>query len=113
IAAEVADAPELDLELLRLAKDHGFSDEQIAALRGSDEAAVRALRHSVGLRPVYKTVDTCAGEFPALTPYHYSSYDQETEVSPSDKRKVVILGSGPNRIGQGVEFDYSCVHASF
>ena len=113
IAAEVADAPELDLELLRLAKDHGFSDEQIAALRGSDEAAVRALRHSLGLRPVYKTVDTCAGEFPALTPYHYSSYDQETEVSPSDKRKVVILGSGPNRIGQGVEFDYSCVHASF
>jgi carbamoyl-phosphate synthase large subunit len=113
IAAQVADAPELDLELLRLAKDHGFSDEQIAALRGSDEAAVRALRHSLGLRPVYKTVDTCAGEFPALTPYHYSSYDQETEVSPSDKRKVVILGSGPNRIGQGVEFDYSCVHASF
>jgi carbamoyl-phosphate synthase large subunit len=113
IAAQLADAPELDLELLRLAKDHGFSDEQIAALRGSDEAAVRALRHSLGLRPVYKTVDTCAGEFPALTPYHYSSYDQETEVSPSDKRKVVILGSGPNRIGQGVEFDYSCVHASF
>jgi carbamoyl-phosphate synthase large subunit len=77
------------------------------------EADVRALRHSLGLRPVYKTVDTCAGEFPALTPYHYSTYEQETEVQPSDRKKVVILGSGPNRIGQGVEFDYSCVHASF
>jgi carbamoyl-phosphate synthase large subunit len=74
---------------------------------------VREVRHILGVRPVYKTVDTCAGEFPALTPYHYSSYDSETEVEPSDKRKVVILGSGPNRIGQGVEFDYSCVHASF
>ena len=77
------------------------------------EADVRALRHSLGLRPVYKTVDTCAGEFPALTPYHYSTYEQETEVQPSNRQKVVILGSGPNRIGQGVEFDYSCVHASF
>ena len=74
---------------------------------------MRAIRHSQGLRPVFKTVDTCAGEFPALTPYHYSTYEQETEVIPSDRRKVVILGSGPNRIGQGVEFDYSCVHASF
>ena len=74
---------------------------------------MREVRHILGIRPVYKTVDTCAGEFPALTPYHYSSYDLETEVVPSDRRKVVILGSGPNRIGQGVEFDYSCVHASF
>ncbi len=113
IAAQVADASELDLDLLRLAKDHGFSDEQLGALRGTSEAAVRAHRHDLDLRPVFKTVDTCAGEFPALTPYHYSSYDQETEVTPSDRRKVVILGSGPNRIGQGVEFDYSCVHASF
>ena len=68
---------------------------------------------SMNLRPIFKTVDTCAGEFPALTPYHYSSYEQFTEVVPSDRKKVVILGSGPNRIGQGVEFDYSCVHAAF
>jgi carbamoyl-phosphate synthase large subunit len=113
IAAVVADAPELDFTTLRLAKDHGFSDHQIGELRSLSEAEVRSIRHSLQLRPVYKTVDTCAGEFPALTPYHYSSYDQETEVTPSERRKVVILGSGPNRIGQGVEFDYSCVHASF
>ena len=86
---------------------------QIAQLRGEDEAEVRGVRHGLGIRPVYKTVDTCAGEFPALTPYHYSSYDFETEVAPSERTKVVIIGSGPNRIGQGVEFDYSCVHASF
>ena len=113
VAAAVADAPELDYDTIRFAKDHGFSDLQLAQLRGVDEATIRSLRHDLGLRPVFKTVDTCAGEFPALTPYHYSSYDQETEVSPSSRRKVVILGSGPNRIGQGVEFDYSCVHASF
>jgi carbamoyl-phosphate synthase large subunit len=114
---EVADvvraAKKLDVSTLRIAKMHGFSDAQIAQLRGSTEKDVRKLRHDLGLRPVFKTVDTCAGEFPALTPYHYSSYDQETEVAPSDKQKVVIIGSGPNRIGQGVEFDYSCVHASF
>jgi len=113
VAAEVASAAELDVDLLRHAKDHGFSDAQLAELRGADEASIQTLRHGFGLRPVYKTVDTCAGEFPALTPYHYSSYDEETEVVPSDGRKVVILGSGPNRIGQGVEFDYSCVHAAF
>ncbi|MER3388278.1 MAG: carbamoyl-phosphate synthase large subunit [Microcella pacifica] len=113
IADEIAAAPVLTQELLRHAKDHGFSDAQLAALRGSTEAAVRAQRHEAGLRPVFKTVDTCGGEFPALTPYHYSSYDLETEVVPSEARKVVILGSGPNRIGQGIEFDYSCVHASF
>ncbi|RWZ61393.1 carbamoyl-phosphate synthase large subunit [Labedella populi] len=114
---EVADyvraAPVLDTAVLTVAKDHGFSDVQIGQLRGFGEKEVREVRHILGVRPVYKTVDTCAGEFPALTPYHYSSYDQETEVAPSDRRKVVILGSGPNRIGQGVEFDYSCVHASF
>ncbi|MDF2491489.1 MAG: carbamoyl phosphate synthase large subunit [Microbacterium sp.] len=104
---------ELDADALRVAKDHGFSDVQIAQLRGLDETEVRGIRHGLGIRPVYKTVDTCAGEFPALTPYHYSSYDQETEVAPSERTKVVIIGSGPNRIGQGVEFDYSCVHASF
>lgn len=113
VAEFVRAAGELDAEVLRVAKEHGFSDVQIAELRGIGEAEVRGIRHALGLRPVYKTVDTCAGEFPALTPYHYSSYDAETEVSPSERTKVVIIGSGPNRIGQGVEFDYSCVHASF
>ena len=113
VADEIGSFRALDASLLRLAKNHGFSDAQIAALRGLTEDEVRSIRHAFGVRPVYKTVDTCAGEFPALTPYHYSSYDQETEVRPSQRRKVVILGSGPNRIGQGVEFDYSCVHASF
>ncbi|TXK17548.1 carbamoyl-phosphate synthase large subunit [Homoserinibacter sp. GY 40078] len=113
VAAEIASLRPLDEAMFRLAKDHGFSDAQIAQLRGLDEEQVRNLRWQLGVRPVYKTVDTCAGEFPALTPYHYSSYDFETEVAPSSAQKVVILGSGPNRIGQGVEFDYSCVHASF
>lgn len=113
VAVAIHEAENLDHGVLRLAKDHGFSDAQIGELRGFGEQEVREVRHILGVRPVYKTVDTCAGEFPALTPYHYSSYDTETEVVPSDRRKVVILGSGPNRIGQGVEFDYSCVHASF
>ncbi|WP_345764638.1 carbamoyl-phosphate synthase large subunit [Diaminobutyricibacter sp. McL0608] len=113
VAEMVRTAETLDTDTLRYAKDHGFSDAQIGQLRGFGEADVREIRHILDVRPVYKTVDTCAGEFPALTPYHYSSYDLETEVEPSDRRKVVILGSGPNRIGQGVEFDYSCVHASF
>jgi len=113
VAEQIRTAETLDTDTLRDAKDHGFSDAQIGQLRGFGEADVREIRHILGVRPVYKTVDTCAGEFPALTPYHYSSYDLETEVEPSDRRKVVILGSGPNRIGQGVEFDYSCVHASF
>lgn len=113
VAAEIQAAERLDEQLLRTAKNHGFSDIQIGQLRGMSEAEVRGLRHGIGLRPVYKTVDTCAGEFPALTPYHYSSYDLETEVAPSQREKIIILGSGPNRIGQGVEFDYSCVHASF
>ncbi len=113
VADVVRDADELSAPVLRLAKDHGFSDQQIGQLRGITESEARGIRHGFDLRPVYKTVDTCAGEFPALTPYHYSSYDSETEVAPSDRRKVVIIGSGPNRIGQGIEFDYSCVHASF
>ncbi|MEL4318510.1 carbamoyl-phosphate synthase large subunit [Leifsonia sp. YIM 134122] len=113
VADAIAAADTLDFDTLRYAKDHGFSDVQIGELRGFGEDGVREVRHTLGVRPVFKTVDTCAGEFPALTPYHYSSYDEETEVVPSDRRKVVILGSGPNRIGQGVEFDYSCVHASF
>ncbi len=103
----------LDRDSLKRAKQHGFSDAQIAQIRGVSETEIRELRYGLDLRPVFKTVDTCAGEFPALTPYHYSSYEQMTEVRPSDRKKVVILGSGPNRIGQGVEFDYSCVHAAF
>ena len=113
IAVTISEATELTPEVLKLAKMHGFSDHQIGELRNLPEADVRELRHTFGLRPVFKTVDTCAGEFPALTPYHYSTYEMETEVVPSDRKKVIILGSGPNRIGQGVEFDYSCVHASF
>ncbi|SJN22631.1 Carbamoyl-phosphate synthase large chain [Microbacterium esteraromaticum] len=113
VAQAVADAPEFDAETIRYAKEHGFSDLQLAELRGIDETEVRSIRHALDVRPVYKTVDTCAGEFPALTPYHYSSYDFEDEIAASDRTKIVIIGSGPNRIGQGVEFDYSCVHASF
>lgn len=113
IADFISSAPELTKDVLRIAKEHGFSDAQIAEITHHSEDDIRQLRYSLELRPVFKTVDTCAGEFPALTPYHYSSYEQETEVLPSDRKKVVILGSGPNRIGQGVEFDYSCVHASF
>jgi carbamoyl-phosphate synthase large subunit len=113
VAARVAAAEQLSPELLRLAKRHGFSDAQVASLAGMPEAVVRGVRHALGVRPVYKTVDTCAAEFAALTPYHYSSYDEENEVAPRDNPAVIILGSGPNRIGQGVEFDYSCVHASF
>jgi carbamoyl-phosphate synthase large subunit len=114
---EIADwfkgLPQIDSESIIKAKRHGFSDYQLASLRGMTESQIRKLRYENNIRPVFKTVDTCAGEFPAQTPYHYSSYDQETEVTPSTRKKVVILGSGPNRIGQGVEFDYSCVHAAF
>jgi carbamoyl-phosphate synthase large subunit len=98
---------------LRSAKQAGFSDAQIAELQGSTEAQVRELRQAHGIRPVYHTVDTCAAEFAAQTPYLYSTYDDETEVPSGDRPKVIILGSGPNRIGQGIEFDYACVHASF
>src|SRR4249919_1647313 len=112
VADAVVDAPALTPELLRLAKRHGFSDAQIASLRRMPEAVVRGVRHALGVRPVYKTVDTCAAEFAATTPYHYSTYDEETEVAPRERPAVIILGSGPNRIGQGIEFDYSCVHAS-
>jgi carbamoyl-phosphate synthase large subunit len=113
LRATLEAAPELDATLLRHAKRMGCSDLQIAAVRGLAEADVRRLRHELRVRPVYKTVDTCAAEFAAKTPYHYSSYDEETEVAPSDRRKVLILGSGPNRIGQGIEFDYACVHAAY
>lgn len=113
VAHEVSAAETLTADLISYAKEHGFSDAQLAELRQVSEADIRTLRHELRIRPVYKTVDTCAGEFPALTPYHYSSFEAESEVTPSDRKKVVILGSGPNRIGQGIEFDYSCVHASF
>ncbi|TGO04703.1 carbamoyl-phosphate synthase large subunit [Serinibacter arcticus] len=112
VADELAQAPALGEGVLRRAKRHGFSDLQIAEIRHLAEATVREVRHAYGLRPVYKTVDTCAAEFEARTPYHYSSYDTETEVLPRDRPAVIILGSGPNRIGQGIEFDYSCVHAA-
>lgn len=112
VAAETAAAPALTREVVAHAKRHGLSDAQIAQLRGTTEDAVRGARHAVGLRPVYKTVDTCAAEFAAQTPYHYSSYDEETEVAPRERPAILILGSGPNRIGQGIEFDYSCVHAA-
>ena len=118
---ELENAPVLDARLLRRAKVFGLSDAQIAALRPefAGEDGVRSLRWSLGIRPVYKTVDTCAGEFEAQTPYHYSTYEMdpnaESEVRASSEKtkgKVIILGSGPNRIGQGIEFDYSCVHAA-
>ncbi|WP_327045072.1 carbamoyl-phosphate synthase large subunit [Microbispora sp. NBC_01189] len=103
----------LDRPTLETAKRHGFSDAQIAEILGVAEAEVRSARYELGLRPVYNTVDTCAAEFAARTPYLYSTYDEETEVPVGDRPKVIILGSGPNRIGQGIEFDYACVHASF
>ncbi|WP_040809507.1 carbamoyl-phosphate synthase large subunit [Nocardia concava] len=116
---EILDAPVLDEPLLRNAKHYGLSDRQIAALRPelAGEGGVRELRHRLNIRPVFKTVDTCAAEFEAKTPYHYSAYEldpaAESEVAPQKEReKVIILGSGPNRIGQGIEFDYSCVHAA-
>ena len=112
-AKELAHPGELSESVLRAAKEMSFSDSQIAALRGLTEEDVRKVRHHLNVRPVYKTVDTCAAEFEAFTPYHYSSYEEETEVRPRTKPAVIILGSGPNRIGQGIEFDYSCVHASF
>ncbi len=99
--------------LLQTAKEFGFSDHRIAELLNCEEANIRSLRKGMNLNPVYKRVDTCAAEFEAHTPYLYSTYEQECESKPSDKNKIVILGGGPNRIGQGIEFDYCCVHGSF
>lgn len=113
LAEELKGGADLNQEILRRAKRMGFSDRQIGRLRGIDESEVRALRWRNLIRPVYKTVDTCAGEFEAFTPYHYSSYDLTSEIKPRTKPAIIILGSGPNRIGQGIEFDYSCVHACF
>ena len=112
VADEVARASELDAQVLRRAKRHGLSDAQIAHIRGIAESDVAAARVAAGVLPVFKTVDTCAAEFESSTPYHYSTYDSQTEVSPRERSAVIILGSGPNRIGQGIEFDYSCVHAA-
>jgi carbamoyl-phosphate synthase large subunit len=106
-----AKAAEITPELLRAMKREGFSDAQLAALRGEAEATIRDRRYEWGIRATYNVVDTCAGEFPAATPYYYSSYEDESESVRSDREKIVILGSGPNRIGQGIEFDYCCVQA--
>ena len=112
-AVEIKSVGELSIELLKSAKQMGFSDQQIGQLRSTSASEILKIRERLGLFPVYKTVDTCAGEFEAFTPYHYSSYDLESEVKPRSKPAILILGSGPNRIGQGIEFDYSCVHACF
>src|SRR5208283_4536278 len=100
-------------EVLLKAKQYGFSDKQLAHLWKTDEDAVRDLRKKLGVIPVFKTVDTCAAEFEAHTPYHYSTYEIENESVRSAKKKVIILGGGPNRIGQGIEFDYCCVHGVY
>ena len=110
IASASSELPE---RLLRKAKSWGFSDRQVAHLTGTDEISAEKNRKALGIRPVYKLVDTCAAEFKAATPYYYSTYEQEDEARVSDRKKVMILGGGPNRIGQGIEFDYCCVHASF
>jgi carbamoyl-phosphate synthase large subunit len=105
--------PSLPHDLLLKAKQHGFSDVQLAYLLGIDENSIRRLRKDLNIKAVFKSVDTCAAEFEAYTPYHYSTYEEEDESHRTDQKKIVILGGGPNRIGQGIEFDYCCVHASF
>jgi carbamoyl-phosphate synthase large subunit len=109
----IAAAGLADAAVLRRAKEMGFSDVRLAQLTGSTEGQVRGARVDAGIKPVYKMVDTCAAEFEAHTPYLYSTYEEEDEAPPTPREKVIILGSGPNRIGQGIEFDYACVHAAF
>src|SRR4051812_14268900 len=104
---------DLSPDTLRTAKEYGLSDRRLFYLTGTPETEVREYRKSLGITPVYKRVDTCAAEFESFTPYMYSTYEQESEADPTDRRKIMILGSGPNRIGQGIEFDYCCCHASF
>jgi carbamoyl-phosphate synthase large subunit len=112
-AGEVAKADAVFADLLRTAKQHGFSDRRLAVLWGISEADVRGLRHRLKIRPVYKRVDTCGAEFEAFTPYLYSTYESECEAEPTNRRKIMILGGGPNRSGPGIEFDYCCVHGVF
>ena len=104
---------DLEPDFLQEVKQYGFSDVQLGEVFQKGEQAIRDIRQSKGVEPVYKLVDTCAAEFEAYTPYYYSTYEQENEIRRSNNRKVVILGGGPNRIGQGIEFDYCCVQASF
>ena len=105
---------EMDADAFRVAKQYGLSDVQLAHLLGSDEKTVRAVRKILGVRPAFKTVDTCAAEFSSSTAYHYKTYDAaETETAPKTRKRIMILGAGPNRIGQGIELDYCCVHASY
>src|SRR5206468_12748307 len=111
--ASFAETPDLAAPTLRRAKRLGFSDRRLAELSHRPEGEIRRARLAHGIRPTFKVVDTCAAEFVAHTPYLYSTYEDEDEAPPTDRRKVVILGSGPNRIGQGIEFDYCCVHAAF
>ena len=103
----------LDEDLLRRAKEAGFTDLQISEICGTKIRNIKQLRREFGINTVYRLVDTCAAEFKAVTPYYYSTYGAECEIMPSDKKKIMIIGGGPNRIGQGIEFDYCCVHASF
>ena len=112
-ACRSADELAAQPDLFRRAKQNGFSDVQLAYITRSTETTIREMRYRTGLRPTYRLVDTCAAEFEAYTPYFYSSYGDETEIRPGKRRKIMILGGGPNRIGQGIEFDYCCVHASF
>jgi len=112
LALEQKTLSELDAATLRELKRHGFSDRRLAFLLDSTENEVRRLRHQWNIRPVYKRVDTCAAEFPTNTAYLYSTYEDECEANPTDKEKIIVLGGGPNRIGQGIEFDYCCVHAA-
>ncbi|MDD5677988.1 MAG: carbamoyl-phosphate synthase large subunit [Kiritimatiellae bacterium] len=112
-SAHNLDGLKQNLALFRQAKEYGYSDRQIAFLLAATETGVRQARESIGLKPVFNLVDTCAAEFKALTPYYYSTYGTMDEYRPDNRRKIMILGGGPNRIGQGIEFDYCCVHASF
>ena len=109
---ETHSLPELSKDEIKQLKQKGFSDRRLAKLLKTDENAVRAFRHSLGVRPVYKRVDTCAAEFSTNTAYMYSTYEEECEAAPSVNKKIMVLGGGPNRIGQGIEFDYCCVHAA-
>ena len=112
LALEQKTLSDLDYDTLRELKRRGFSDRRLAYLLDTAEAEVRKLRHQMGIRPVYKRVDTCAAEFPTTTAYMYSTYEDECEAEPTDRKKIIVLGGGPNRIGQGIEFDYCCVHAA-